>query len=271
MRKTYIYLILITIFASCGRLDTYIEGKIKTIEATEVTNASALSGGMITFESRDSDARRQILQKGIIWSESINEIQASSMTNSVVKTTNAQHINDTNVFLCRLTGLEPMTTYFVRAFAQFGGGIDNNFVFGDMLPISTFSLVRFRKEVANASMTEMGLDTDDQGSELVNFVFGTSPAISPYFKIPYGLLAPWFYSVNRGNWYYVFPEIFYNFQANRKYTISFTGFRSNDYIFDVIDDGPILLEDLLITQPLQQSKSKPQNRSLRQRSVTNRK
>ena len=73
------------------------------IEISDVTLTSAVAGVNISYKGGS-----EITERGVVWSKSANPTTASS------KTTEG---NGTGVFFTIMTGLDPNTTYFVRAYA----------------------------------------------------------------------------------------------------------------------------------------------------------
>jgi len=98
-------LFLITIFlVSCEKeVDPKLLPVLTTTEIVRITEATAYSGGNIT-----SDAGSEITTRGVCWSESPNP------TIEDKKTTDAA---GTGVFESRIVGLNPSTTYYLRAYA----------------------------------------------------------------------------------------------------------------------------------------------------------
>ncbi len=82
---------------------------VTTTPASQVSNVSAVSGGDITDDGGDS-----VTSRGVCWSTVANPTVSDSITTSGA---------GTGVFSADLTGLEPGTTYHVRAFAVNLAGI----------------------------------------------------------------------------------------------------------------------------------------------------
>ena len=87
----------VTIFPTAPRL--------KTVAVTDTTGYSGLSGGIIT-----SDGGRPVTLKGLCWSKDPNPV----IINNPCKTNNG---TGTDSFVQKVTGLEPNTLYYVRAYA----------------------------------------------------------------------------------------------------------------------------------------------------------
>ncbi len=83
--------------------------EIRTVEVTEITNNSAISGGTII-----SDGGCKITEKGVCWNKTGNPTINDS------KTSDGDGSGD---FTSTITKLDPITTYYVRAYATNGLGI----------------------------------------------------------------------------------------------------------------------------------------------------
>ncbi len=95
---------LLSLTTSCEKeVDPKFLPVLTTTEVLKMTEATAYSGGNIT-----SDAGSDVISRGVCWSESPNP------TVEDAKTTDAA---GTGVFASRITGLNPSTTYYVRAYA----------------------------------------------------------------------------------------------------------------------------------------------------------
>ena len=89
----------------------FIQGlpAITTTAASSITNNSAVSGGNIT-----SDGGASITKRGVCWSTAHNPTVADDRTFDSL---------GIGAFTSNLTGLTPLTTYYVRAYAINSGGI----------------------------------------------------------------------------------------------------------------------------------------------------
>jgi len=92
---------------------------ITTAPATNITNNSALTGGLIS-----SDGGNSIIQRGVCWSENPNPTIADTSLN------NGLGIGSFN---CLLTNLNPVTTYYVRAYAISA----TNIIYGNQITFTT--------------------------------------------------------------------------------------------------------------------------------------
>ncbi len=99
------------IIAGCSKkMDNTVKTIIiKTLDASKLDFASAISGGLIT-EQGDLP----LLEKGICY----NTSPGPTISNSVILSTNA-----TDSFNCTLNGLTPGALYYIRAFAKNDAGI----------------------------------------------------------------------------------------------------------------------------------------------------
>lgn len=120
---------LMLVSISCNKNE--FSGHISTSEVSEISETKAICGGKVTFETQGADVR--VLQKGIIWSISKDNIQEFSSDNEM---NNTPYKDDSNGFLCNMTRLTPNTTYYVRAFAQIGLN-EKQFVYGEIKEFST--------------------------------------------------------------------------------------------------------------------------------------
>ena len=77
---------------------------VTTTAASSVTNSAAVSGGNVT-----SDGGSSIIKRGVCWSTSHNPTVADSHTSDSV---------GLGAFASNITGLNPQTTYYVRAYAM---------------------------------------------------------------------------------------------------------------------------------------------------------
>ena len=76
---------------------------VETSAVTQITETSAVVGGNVT-----SDGGASVTERGVVYSTSANPTTANSKVTSG---------NGTGSFTCNLTGLQPNTTYYVRAYA----------------------------------------------------------------------------------------------------------------------------------------------------------
>jgi uncharacterized protein (TIGR02145 family) len=94
---------------------------LSTTAATAITATTASSGGSIS-----SDGGAAIIARGVCWSNSPNPTTANNVTTNGTGTGN---------FSSNLTGLQPSTTYYVRAYATNAV----NTVYGNVVQFTTLS------------------------------------------------------------------------------------------------------------------------------------
>ena len=76
---------------------------VTTIEATQITETTAVTGGYVT-----SDGGASVTERGVVYSTSRNPTTSSNKV---------KNGSGTGSFTCNLTGLQENTTYYVRAYA----------------------------------------------------------------------------------------------------------------------------------------------------------
>ncbi|HUX95040.1 MAG TPA: hypothetical protein VMV47_04845 [Bacteroidales bacterium] len=137
---------------------------ITTTEITSITSTSASSGGNIS-----NNGGASVTVRGVCWSTSNNPTTADSKTSDNTGTGN---------FICTLTGLNPGTTYYVRAYAANNAGT----AYGNELSFSTTSSSPIITTTAITSITAItaisgGNITDDGGASVTarGVCWSTSP------------------------------------------------------------------------------------------------
>ncbi len=100
------YLIFLTfIFSSCGEPD-YIEiPNIETLDITEITDSSAIGGGIII-----SDGGSKILKNGVCWDTISNPTIIKNINKTEDQTGNKK-------FISQIVNLKPNKKYYVKAYA----------------------------------------------------------------------------------------------------------------------------------------------------------
>jgi len=93
---------------SCGPEETYLKPVIETTDVSNVTESTVESGGMIS-----SDEGSLVTERGLCW---------SSNPNPTIKDNKTVNAAGTGVFVSKITGLTPSTTYYIRAYATNKGG-----------------------------------------------------------------------------------------------------------------------------------------------------
>lgn len=102
------YLGAFCIVCGCSRIEIPTP-TISTDDVTNITEMSAVAGGVIS-----SDNGSVISEYGVCWSTHKSPTKEDNTTKVVE--------NGPSDFLCKLEGLTPLTTYFVRAYATNAGG-----------------------------------------------------------------------------------------------------------------------------------------------------
>lgn len=98
--------VAMVIITGCNKEE---KATIETSQATNVTSNSATVGGVIT-----SDGNSAVLERGVCWSKNSNpDVSDNHMTSGT----------GMGSFTCDLTGLEEVTTYYVKAYAINNVGI----------------------------------------------------------------------------------------------------------------------------------------------------
>ena len=139
---------------------------LTTAVVTSITTSSAISGGTIT-----GDGGAQITARGVCWSTSVNPTVADNKTSDGT---------GTGTFTSSLTGLNPNTTYYVRAYATNSAGT----VYGNQVSFTTEEIKL--ATVTTATVTSITSSSAVSGGEVVSdgggdvtargICWGTSPA-----------------------------------------------------------------------------------------------
>ncbi|MFZ2338511.1 MAG: fibrobacter succinogenes major paralogous domain-containing protein [Bacteroidales bacterium] len=141
------------------------EPTLTTVEVTDITLNSALSGGTIT-----SDGGEEILDKGVCWSTS------QSPTISDTKTMDG---NGSGNFTSNLVGLAEGTTYYVRAYAtnSVGTGYGNEVTFTTDQVTGAVLTTTEVSSVTSTSAVSGGNITNDGGGTITarGICWGTAP------------------------------------------------------------------------------------------------
>lgn len=109
---------------------------VTTTAISSVTDNSALTGGNVTFDGGDS-----VLVKGIVWSTSPNPTTADNKT---------QDGSDIGTFSSSISGLDPSTVYYVRAYATNSVGTS----YGDERSFTTGARLATVTTIAAAAVTD---------------------------------------------------------------------------------------------------------------------
>ena len=157
MKKISLITLLIFTIAlvSCSKDEQKSTPKLSTLDITNITLSTAISGGNIT-----SDGGDPITSRGIVWSTSHNPTIALT-----TKTTDGSNFS---TFISNLSNLTPNTTYYVRAYATNNKGTSygNEISFTTnviQLPTLSSSSV---SSITHNSATSGGLITNDGGGQI---------------------------------------------------------------------------------------------------------
>lgn len=142
--------------------------EISTLEVTEITRSSAVSGGNITYV-----CGFPVSSRGLVWSTSA----FPTLTANLGITSNG---NGSGEFTGYLTGLSPNTTYYVRAYASSSAGT----VYGDQHTFVTLPVPSHAEmSVTPGTLEDTHLDGDmlttkellltNTGSEVLNFAISS--------------------------------------------------------------------------------------------------
>ena len=118
---TFSIIILFLIMTSCQdeNFPTPHAANIQTVEVSDVTGATAISGGIIF-----SDGGDEISTQGICW---------DTIPDPVLGRRSKRDTTEQESFTCEISGLKGGTTYYVRAYATNNGGIS----FGENISFTT--------------------------------------------------------------------------------------------------------------------------------------
>ncbi|GBC59658.1 hypothetical protein DENIS_0599 [Desulfonema ishimotonii] len=97
---------------------------VTTAPVTDITSASARGGGSVAYEAGDS-----VLTRGVCW-----DTDSPPHASVAPRTEDGTALGD---FASHITGLQPETTYHVRAYAQFRSGTATYTVYGNQVTFTT--------------------------------------------------------------------------------------------------------------------------------------
>lgn len=129
--------------------------ELTTISISEINTTTALSGGNII-----SDGGAELTARGVCWSKAANPTTEDSITTDG---------SGTGVFTSSLKGLDPNTTYYLRAYAtnSLGTAYGNEISFTTAIPVFAPEVVtNAAKDVRSTSATVGGSVSDDGGGEI---------------------------------------------------------------------------------------------------------
>lgn len=154
MKKTIKHLALLgcaALLFCCEKEPVNTEVSITTTVVTEITDSSAVSGGEITYDGGSS-----ITAYGVCWGVKQTPTIADAKT---------EDGSGTGSWASSITGLEPGTTYYVRAYASNANGTfygeAQSFSTGKVVPTVTtkvMSEVTFETAISGGSITANGGD-----------------------------------------------------------------------------------------------------------------
>ena len=109
MKKNCFLIIVMIALLGCDELydGNYMEGRVKTLKASEITGQSAVLNGNVKIGYKGKNTNPQIVRRGFMWGTS------SDITNNTV----FNPINGEGSFNCEIRALLPNTKYFVRAYS----------------------------------------------------------------------------------------------------------------------------------------------------------
>jgi sugar lactone lactonase YvrE len=133
---------------------------LTTTEASAITAITATLGGNVT-----SDGYASVTARGICWSTSPNPTTAGA------KTTNG---TGTGIFESAITGLSPVTAYYVRAYAtnSVGTVYGNEFSFTTVLPLPIIQYSAAVTYAVNTAITPLAVS--NTGGVVINSLAGVS-------------------------------------------------------------------------------------------------
>lgn len=162
--------ILVILFTACGKKDVIVPtptplaptpitiATITTMAANNVNDVLASSGGNIT-----NNGGAAITESGICYATTANP----SITNTIVSNSGGG-----NSFVSILTGLNPSTFYYVRAYAKnsIGIGYGNEVTFTTLAPAATLATVTTNDVVinSNTSATFSGSVVNNGGATITS-------------------------------------------------------------------------------------------------------
>lgn len=142
------------IFSSCKKEEEKNVPVLNTTEVTDISQTTATSGGNITYDSGAT-----VTARGVCWSTSQNPTINDSKT---------EDGTGTGSFESSISGLEPNTTYFVRAYATNSAGTSygNEISFTTGIALPTVVTVQISNITSNSALSG-GVVTYDGGGTII--------------------------------------------------------------------------------------------------------
>lgn len=129
---------LLTLLAACTMWscaqETYVEGMIRTVEATSVTDKAAVCGGNLNIAFKGSASDLEIQETGVVWAMTEEQLWADS---EEVTYALAADGGKEGSFACKLEGLEANTTYYFWAYAHLKSEGEEYIVAGEVSKFTT--------------------------------------------------------------------------------------------------------------------------------------
>ena len=149
--------------------DTPVPPTVATANVTSVTSSSAVCGGEVTNEGSAS-----VTAKGVCWSKIVNPLTLNSTT------TNGTGLGS---FISNITGLDPGTKYYVRAYATSSAGTaygtEYNFTTNAVVPtLNTITVNSITSTSANSGGDITNLGGSDISGKGVCWSMTSPPTIS---------------------------------------------------------------------------------------------
>ena len=131
--KQIIYFTLLAVVLTACNDDFYSEGDVKTLQATDINEQTAILHGKVTVISAGRKTHLEVIERGFDLGTNINSLDIHV----------SDQIGGEGVFSCNVSDLLPNTKYYVRAYAQihiesapsYSDG--NHLFYGNMIEFTT--------------------------------------------------------------------------------------------------------------------------------------